>query len=83
MSDYAYLLVAVVLGVAALVAVYILQIRRSATGETKHSWMSYFLIWPLILDSDKSKRKGKVLTGRELLGWGLVVVVAVLAIIFT
>jgi hypothetical protein len=82
MSDYAYLL-AVALGVAALVAVYVFQVRRGATGETKHSWISYLLIWPLILDSDKSKREGKVLNGREWFGWGLVVLVAVIAIIFT
>ena len=83
MSDYAYLMLGVGLGLAALVAVYIVQRRRVTAGETKHSWVSYLLVWPLILDTDRSKRDGKVLTGREWVGWGIVLLVAMLAIIFT
>ena len=83
MSDYAYFFIAVGLGLAALVAVYLVQRRRVAAGDSKNSWVSYLLVWPLVLDVDQSKRQGKVLTGREWLGWGIVLVVAVLAIIFT
>jgi hypothetical protein len=83
MSDYAYLLIAVGLGFVALVAVYLVQRRRVATGESRHSWVSYLLIWPLILDADQSKRGGKVLTAREWVGWGVVLLVTVIAIVFT
>jgi hypothetical protein len=83
MSDYAYFLAAVGLGLAALVAVYFVHRRRLAADQTKHSWLSYLLVWPLILDADQSKRDGKLLTSRELIGWGLVFLVAALAIIFT
>jgi hypothetical protein len=83
MSDYAYLLIAVGLGLAALVAVYLVQRRRVAAGDSKHSWVSYLLVWPLILHADQSKRDGKILTGREWVGWGIVLLVAVLAISFT
>jgi hypothetical protein len=59
MSDYAYLLVGVGLGLVALVAVYVIQRRCLATGETKHSWVSYLFIWPLLLDADRKQTRGK------------------------
>ena len=83
MSDYAYLLLAAGLGFGALVVVYFVQRRRIAAGESKHSWVSYLLVWPLILDVDRTKRDGKVLIVREWIGWGILILVALLAIIFT
>ena len=80
MEGYAYLIAAIVLGVAALTAIYLYQRRRSQAG-TGHSWLSYVLIWPLVLDADKSKRDGRFLTKREWLGWGIVVLLVVLAIV--
>ena len=82
MAEYAYLIVGVVAGVGALVLVYVVQARRNAAGNPKHSWISYLLLWPLLLDADQSKRGGRVLTRREWLGWGLVILVMALAIVF-
>ncbi len=78
MEGYAYLVAAIVLGVAVLTAIYLYQRRRSQAG---HSWLSYVLIWPLVLDAAKSKRDGRFLTKREWLGWGIVVLLVVLAIV--
>ena len=83
MSDYAYRLIAIGLGAAALVAVYVIQRHRVAAGERKHPWVTYLLIWPLILDANQTKREGKLLTAREWIGWSIVLLAAVLAIIFT
>jgi hypothetical protein len=41
------------------------------------------LLWPLLLDADKDRREGRFFTKREWFGWGLVVSIIVLAIIFT
>jgi hypothetical protein len=82
MIEYAYLITSIVIGVGGLVLVYFVQTRRNASGETKHSWLSFALLWPFILDADQSKREGKFLTKREWLGWGLVGVIVVAAIIF-
>jgi uncharacterized membrane protein (UPF0136 family) len=82
MWEYAYLIAGVVLGAIFLIGMYLVHRHRSGT-ESAHSWMSYLLVWPLILDVDKSKREGRFLTKREWLGWGLVILIAVLAIVFT
>ena len=76
---YAYLIAGIGIGVGALAIVYLYQRRRSQTAAG-HSWLSYVLLWPLILDADKSKREGRFLTKREWLGWGLVALVVVVAV---
>jgi hypothetical protein len=82
MERYAYLIAAVGLGIVGLGVVYLYQRHRSQAGA-KQTWLSYLLIWPLILDADKSKRDGRFLTKREWLGWGLVLLLIALAILFT
>ena len=81
MERYAYLIVGVTLGVLYLVGIYLYQRRRPQTGGAR-SWLSYVLLWPLVLDADKDKREGRFLTKREWLGWGVVLLVIVLAILF-
>jgi hypothetical protein len=82
MERYAYLIAAVGLGILYLGAIYLYQRRRSQAG-TGHSWLSYVLVWPLILDADRAKREGRFLTKREWLGWGLVVLIVIVAIVLT
>jgi hypothetical protein len=82
MDKYIYLIAVIGLCVVFFVAIYIFQRRRSAT-RAGHSWVSYLLLWPLILEADKDKREGRFFTKREWFGWGLVVLIIVLAIIFT
>ena len=81
MAQYGYLIGGIGLGVAFLVFVYLYQRRRSQT-DSNHSWLSYVLLWPLILDADKSKRDGRLLTKREWLGWGVVLLLIILFIVF-
>jgi len=83
MAEYAYMAIAIGLGVAFFVLMYIVQTRRNAAGASKQSWLSFWLVWPVILDVDQGKRDGRFLTGREWLGWGLVILIAILAIVFT
>lgn len=58
------------------------QHRRPGAGQ-KRPWFHFLLLWPIILDADKGKRNGRFLTHREWFGWGIVVVVVVLALVFT
>ena len=57
--------------------------HRKQTAGQKRPWFHYVLLWPIVLDADKEKRNGRFLTPREWLGWGIVVVVVVLAVVFT
>ena len=83
MTDTLWLLLGVPLGIAVLVAILFIQRRRVTDGKATYSWLDYLLVWPLILDVDRGKRGNRVLTAREWIGWSIVLVVAVLAIIFT
>ena len=79
---YAYLIAAIGIGLLGLLVVYLHQRRRSQT-DSGHSWLSYILLWPLILDADKAKRGDRFLTKREWFGCGVIVLIALLAIFFT
>jgi hypothetical protein len=57
--------------------------RQSRRNKVKRPWLHYLLVWPIVLEADKDKRSGRLLTPREWLGWGIVAVVIVLAVIFT
>lgn len=82
MGEYTYLIAGMCLGAAFFVGLYIFQRRRSGK-EVRHSWVSYLLVWPLILDADKGRRDGRFLTKREWIGWGIVGLIIVLAVVFT
>ena len=55
MAEHGYLIGGVILGALGLVAIFVAQ-RRASKTVTRRSWMSYLLVWPLILDADKEKR---------------------------
>ena len=80
--SYAYLIASVGIGLIFFLIVFLYQRRRSQTGSG-HSWLSYVLLWPLIFDADKAKRGDRFMTKREWFGWGIVVLIGVLAAIFT
>ena len=82
MERWIYPLGALVFGFACLFVIYIYARRRKG-GWQAAPWLSFVLIWPLILDADKQKRNGQFLTRRELVGWGLVVLIAIVAIALT
>jgi hypothetical protein len=77
-----FLIGVVALGVFGLVGAYLYQRRRSQ-ARTKHTWLTYVLLWPLVLGADHTEREGRLLTKREWLGWGIVFLLIVLAVVFT
>jgi hypothetical protein len=72
MSGYWHIVVAILLAAWAFATVYVIQSRRRSNKDQGHSWVSYVLVWPLILDADKSKRGERFLTQREWFGWAIV-----------
>jgi hypothetical protein len=83
LGDYAYIIGAVALGLICVFGIYLIQTNRPAPKDEGRPWFHYILLWPLILDADKDKRGGKQLTNRELIGWGIVILVAAVAIAIT
>jgi hypothetical protein len=81
MERYIYLLAAICAGVAVVTVILVYQKHRIKT-DAGRSWIDYLLLWPLVLDADKEKRQGRLLTTREWFGWGVVILVMILAIIF-
>ena len=74
MGEYTYLIAGVALGIGFLLTSYFYQRQRDRTNAGR-SWLSYLLLWPLILDLDKSKREGQEMTKREWLGWGFILLI--------
>jgi hypothetical protein len=67
-----YFIVGILFAVGTFALVYVIQSRRRSGEGQKHSWVSYLVLWPLILDADRSKRGGRFLTRRECVGWAIV-----------
>jgi hypothetical protein len=82
MGAYAYLIGGIALAIVSVVALYLYRRRRSQDGSGG-TWLSYVLLWPLVVDADKSKRAGRFLTKRECVGWGVVLVLIVLAVLLS
>jgi hypothetical protein len=78
-----YLASALALGIGGRILMYIVQARGTKRHSKKRPWHRYLLLWPIVLDADKEKRDGRFLTNREWLGWGIVVLIVVLAVTFT
>lgn len=77
MGRYVFAIVALILVGGFAAAVYFVQSPRGSSVKREHPWVSYLLVWPLILDADSNKRAGRFFTRREWLGW--LVVVALVA----
>jgi hypothetical protein len=73
------------LGVIGLIAAWLLA-RRSSASRKPRQLLDYVLVWPLLFDRERerdSQRAGRLFTKRELIGWGVVVALIILAVIFT
>lgn len=77
MAQYGYLIAGIGMAVLLAIAIYLDRLSRSKRPGRSYSWASYLLLWPLVLDADSAKRKGKFLTTREWLGWAVVALVIV------
>ena len=79
---YAYMVGLLVIVFAVLLGTYFLQSRQGVGFKQKHRWVSYLLVWPLILDANKKARGGSVFTGREWLGWVAVAALIAVGVLF-
>ena len=80
--DYWPFLLVCLFGAAFIAALVLYSRRAKSVGELKFK-RHYLLIWPLLIDrlQKDPKRAGVLFTKRELVGWGLVLTVVVVAII--
>ena len=71
-----------VIGVAFIAALVIYARTSKPVGEIRFRW-KYLFLWPLLFDwlQKDPKRAGVLFTKRELIGWGLVLLLVVVAII--
>jgi len=65
-----------------LAVIYFGQSRYPPKRGERRSWLSYLLVWPLVLDVDASKRKGRLFTSREWFGWAVVALIIFCGILF-
>ena len=82
MEQYTYLVAALGLGAVLLVLIYFNRSRYSSKSGGRRSWLSYLFLWPLVLDSDASKSKGRLFTTREWAGWAVVALIIFCGILF-
>ena len=83
MEQYGYLVVGVGIGVLSLAVIYFSQSRSPSKSGERRSWLSYLFLWPIALDADASKRKGRLFTTREWFGWAVVAFIIFCGIIFS
>jgi cytochrome c oxidase subunit IV len=80
---YAYLIGAFVgAGLFSGMTIYVARSRPGAALMQKHPWVSYLLIWPIVLSPNTGRRLGGLFTRREWLGWGLVAILITCGVLF-
>jgi hypothetical protein len=82
MPRYGFVLLAALLGIAGLVASYYRAQSSITEHKTKQSKWDYLLVWPLILKRRSPTTGRKILSVREFIGWGVVFILIVAAVVF-
>jgi hypothetical protein len=82
MPRYGFVLLAALLGIAGLIASYCRAQSSTTKHKTKHSKWDYLLVWPLILKRGSTTRGSKILSAREFIAWGVVVILILAAVVF-
>jgi hypothetical protein len=82
MPRYGFVLLAVLLGIAGLIASYCRAQSSMTEHKTEHSKWDYLLGWPLLLRRGSTTQGSKILSARELIGWGVVIILIVAAAVF-
>jgi len=76
-------LLIVVLGVGVLTFVYRQSKKRVSPDSPSRSWLDYLLLWPLLFEKSSSvDRSRRLLTNREIMGWLIVVLLMIIAVVF-
>ena len=78
---------ALLFGACGLVAAYLRSSRRARHPDKKRSLIDYLLVWPLLLSNDKkstdiAEGAPGLFTSRAAIGWLLVLILIVLAMVF-
>jgi hypothetical protein len=85
LQNYGFVALVIALGVAGLVGAVLLA-RRSTGARKPRSIADYLLLWPLLFDKERERdpqRGNRLFTARELVGWGVVLALIVLALVFS
>lgn len=85
LESYGLIALAILLGIAGLSAGLVL-VRRSTGARKPRSITDYVLLWPLLFDKERERdpqRGNRLFTTRELVGWGVVLALIVLALVFS
>ena len=81
MQAFAFPALVVVLAVLGAVGSYFVAIHQTRRRGRRSVW-SYILIWPLLFERAEQRDKVRLLSKRELLGWGLLLLLIVVAVSF-
>jgi hypothetical protein len=79
MSDLVFPVLVVVIAIVAAIGSYLVIRRTKRTG--RRSLWSYVLLWPLLFERGEQEG-GRLFTKRELIGWGLLLLLIVVAVSF-
>jgi len=83
MGQYGYLIAGIGMFALLVAVIYLGRSSQSTKSGRSRSWVSYLLLLPLVLDADAPKRKGKLFTGREWLGWAVVAFIILCGVLFS
>ena len=75
-----FLVLAIVLPLLLFVGSY-LVIRRTPQQRRRSAW-AYVLVWPRLFEKRALSGTGRLLSYRELIGWGLVLVLIIVVFAF-
>lgn len=80
MSNFIFPALVLALAVVAVVSSYFV-IRQNQRRGRRSVW-SYVLLWPLLFERAERNEGGRLLSKRELIGWGLLLLVIGVAVFF-
>jgi len=81
-SRFGPIFLVLLVGALGLALAYRQSKKRISAGERQRSLLDYLLIWPLLLESSSADRPRRVITNREVVGWLIVVLLALVGMVF-
>jgi hypothetical protein len=85
MARYGFFVLTIVIGLSGLFAAYYRAQKYVRSEDQSPSVWDYVLLWPLLFNktsADTASRQRRLLTTREIVGWLIVLVLIVVAILF-
>jgi hypothetical protein len=86
MARHDFVILVILIGLSSLFAAYYRAQRYPRSEDKSHSVWDYVLLWPLLFNKTSANpatpRRNRFLTTREIVGWVVVVLLMVVAIIF-